>query len=265
MRFLPALFAVLLGGQAMAADQAEEPSPPLDHAADRLFGPKAMEDARALMHEEHGGGRFTKVMINLAEYSVLRGQGGYRWDGEAWYGGDIDRAVLKSEGDGVFKTGAGHAEIQALYSRAVGPYFDLQAGLRQDVAGPGPTRTYATVGVEGLAAYWFELEGAVFLSQKGEALARATASYDQLLTQRLVVQPRLEVNFAAQDTPAAHTGAGLSEIAAGLRLRYEFSRQFAPYVGISYTGKAGKTADYARAMGERVSGIGAVMGLRAWF
>lgn len=264
IRFVPALLAVLLGTQAVAADQADEPVPPADHAADRVFGPKAMEDARALLHREHGGERYGKMMINLAEYSAVRGHDGYRWDGEAWYGGDIDRAVMKTEGEGEFRNGVERAEIQALYSRAIGRYFDLQAGLRQDL-GPGPSRTYAAVGFEGLAAYWFELEGAAFLSQKGEALARFTASYDQLITQRLVVQPRVEVNFAAQSTPAAMVGAGLSDVEGGLRLRYEFSRQFAPYIGVSYAAKAGKTADYARAAGEKVSGVGAVIGLRAWF
>ena len=247
-----------------ATDQSEEPAPPADHAADRIFGPGVMEASRTRVHEEHGGDRYSKVMVNLAEYAAVRGHDGYRWEGEAWYGGDINRAVLKSEGEGVFKEGVEHAEVQALYSHAIGPYFDLQAGLRQDV-GPGPSRTYAVVGFEGLAPYWFELEGAAFLSQKGEALARFTASYDQLITQRLALQPRVEVNFAAQNIAATGVGAGLSEVEAGLRLRYEISRQFAPYVGVSFSGKAGKTADYARAAGERVSGVSAVIGLRAWF
>lgn len=247
-----------------AADPSEEPPPPTDHAADRVYGRAAMEPSRARVHAEHGGDRYTKVMINLAEYAAVRGHDGYRWEGEAWYGGDIDRAVIKSEGEGVVGGEVEDAEVQALYSHAIGPYFDLQAGLRQDL-GPGPARTYAAVGFEGLAPYWFELEGAAFLSQKGEVLARFTASYDQLITQRLALQPRVEVNLAAQSTPATGVGAGLSEIEAGLRLRYEITRQFAPYIGVSFSGKAGKTADYARTAGERVSGVGAVIGLRAWF
>ncbi len=246
------------------ADQTEEPPAPTDHAADRVFGPGAMDASRMRVHEEHGGDRYDKVMINLAEYTAVRGHDGYRWEGEAWYGGDIDRAVLKSEGEGVFKEGVEHAEIQALYSHAIARYFDMQVGLRHDF-GPTPSRTYAAVGFEGLSPYWFELEGTAFLSQKGEVLARFTASYDQLITQRLALQPRIEVNFAAQNTAATGVGSGLSEAEVGLRLRYEINRQFAPYVGVSYNGKAGKTADYARAAGERVSGVSAVIGLRAWF
>src|SRR5690606_7160807 len=131
-------------------------------------------------------------------------------------------------------------EVQALYSRAIGPYFDLQAGVRHDIR-PSPSRAYAVLGVEGLAPYWFEVEAHAFLSDKGDLFARVGASYDQLITQRLVIQPRAELNAAAQD--AAGVAGGLTDAALGVRLRYEVRREFAPYIGVSYERKIGGTAD----------------------
>src|SRR5690606_20487158 len=137
-----------------------------------------------------------------------------------------------SEGEGE-NGGLEHAEVQALYSRAVGPYFDLQAGVRQDLE-PRPRRTYATIGIEGLAPYWFEVEGALFLSDRGGLSARLGASYDLRLTQRLILEPRVEASLAASDDAAVGVGRGLSDAEAGLRLRYEVRREFAPYVGVSH-------------------------------
>lgn len=140
------------------------------------------------------------ISFNLAEYQARKGRDGFRWDGEAWYGGDVNRLTIKSEGEGVFGEGIEGAEVQALYSRAIGPYFNAQAGIRQDF-GPGPDRTYATIGFEGLAPYWFEVEGALFLSNKGDLLGRLEGYYDQRITQKLILQPMAELNFALQDVP----------------------------------------------------------------
>jgi copper resistance protein B len=243
---------------------APPPPPPTDYAADRYFDPAEMAAARAVLRLEHGGGKQSKVMVSLAEYQArTRGEGGYRWEGQAWFGGDINRFVLKTEGEGSRRDGLEASEAQALYSHAIGPYFDLQAGVRQDF---NPhVRTYATVGVEGLAPYWFDVEGALFLSTQGELLARAEATYDLRLTQRWILQPRAELNFAAQDTRETRTGSGLSNAEFGLRLRYEITREFAPYVGISYDRKFGATASYARASGEAADATSLVVGVRAWF
>jgi copper resistance protein B len=238
------------------------PPPPTDHAADAVFDPTAMARARDQLATEHGGGTASKVMLNLGEVRVLDGETGYRWDGEAWIGGDLNRFVLKTEGEGV-DGDLEAAEAQALYSRAIGPYFDLQAGLRQDFE-PRP-RTYLTVGFEGLAPYWFETEGALFLSNKGDLSARLEGTYDLRLTQRWILQPRAEVNLAAQDVPELGVGSGLSDLELGLRLRYEVRREFAPYVGLSFERKFGRTADFARARGEDVEETSVVFGIRAWF
>jgi copper resistance protein B len=216
------------------------------------------------MMREQGGQIMHQVLFNLAEAQVRDGKDGYRWDGEAWLGGDINRAVVKSEGSGSFGERIEAAEVQVLYSRAIGPYFDLQAGLRHDFA-PTPTRTYAAIGVEGLAAYMFDVEAAAFLSTEGEVLGRLEGWYDQRITQRLVLQPRVELNLSAQDVPEIGTGTGLVDAELGLRLRYEIAREFAPYVGISYEAKTGRTADYARAAGKDPTSTSFVAGVRFWF
>ena len=239
------------------------PAPALDHAADRFYDPAAMADARKQLREEHGGSTVSMVMANLAEYQSTPGGGGYRWDGEAWIGGDINRFVVKSEGDGSRRDGLGAAEAQGLVSHAITPYFDLQAGVRQDFA--PHARTYATVGFQGLAPYWFDVSGALFLSTKGELLGRLESTYDLRLTQRLILQPRAELNFAAQNTAETRIGSGLSNAELGLRLRYEIRREFAPYIGVSWDRKVGKTADYARARGDDIGGATFVAGIRTWF
>lgn len=251
-------------GTALPAGDAPAPPPPMDHFADRQFPQDEMARARDRMMREQGGQTFYQVMFNLAEYRVRQDRDGYHWDGEVFVGGDIDRLWLKSEGEGAFGGSFDNAEVQALYSRAIGPYFNLQAGVRQDV-GRGPDRTYATVGFEGLAPYMFEVEGALFLSTRGDLLGRLEGYYDQRITQRLVLQPRIELNLAAQDVPENRIGAGLTDAELGLRLRYEITRRFAPYVGVSYEAKTGRTADFERAAGEDPTTRSLVAGVRIWF
>ncbi|MES1972516.1 MAG: copper resistance protein B [Pseudomonadota bacterium] len=242
------------------------PPPPIAHdrIADRYYGREAMAAAQAKLLGEHGGMVFSQLLFNLAEYQARRGGDGYRWEGEGWIGGDIDRFVVKTQGEGGWRGRVDSAEVQALYSRAIDPYWNLQAGIRQDFR-PGPARTYATLGVEGLAPYWIELTGALFLSDRGDLLARAEGYYDQRLTRRLVLQPRIELNLAAQDVPANRIGAGLSDAELGLRLRYEIRREFAPYIGISHDRKLDGTARYARLAGESSRSTSVVIGIRTWF
>lgn len=253
-----------MGHAPAATGDASPPAAPGDYYADRFFDPAAMAHARHQMMREGGDGTFHQIFFNLAEYQARKGEDGYRWDGEGWFGGDVNRLAVKTEGEGGRRSGVDAAEVQALYSRAVGAYFNLQAGVRQDL-GRGPDRTYATIGFEGLAPYMFEVEGALFLSNKGDLLARAEGWYDQRVTQRLILQPRVELNFAAQDVPDQRIGAGLVDAELGLRLRYEIAREFAPYVGVSWEGRAGRSADYARLAGDDPTSASFVAGIRFWF
>ena len=240
------------------------PAPPADHAADAVFGADQMKQSRTMLRHENGGTPAYSIVFNLAEYRVQKGADAYRWDGEGWFGGDIDRFVVKTEGEGAVRGGVESAEVQALYSRAINPWFNLQAGVRHDFK-PGPQRSYATIGFEGVMPYWFEVEGALFLSDKGDVLGRLEGYYDQRITQNLVLQPRVELNFAAQDVPASGIGSGLSDAELGLRLRYEIKREFAPYIGVSWERKIGDSARFARAAGERVQATSFVVGIRTWF
>ncbi len=234
-----------------------------DDGSDDSSDPAAMASAHAELVREHGGEDWSLTTVNLAEYQGRDG-GAYRWDGEASFGGDLNRLVATSEGEGAGRPGLEAAEIQALYSRAVSPFFNLRAGLRQDFA-PGDGRTYATVGFEGLAPYWLQVSVALFVSDRGELLGRLESLYDLRLTQRLIVQPRVELNLAARDSPQTRTGSGLSNAEIGLRLRYEIRRTLAPYVGVSLDRKVGRTADFARQAGEDVGGVALVAGVRTWF
>src|SRR5204863_5800527 len=170
---------------------------------------------------------------------------------------------IKSEGTlqgGVLDDG----QHQFLYSRAITTYFDLQGGLRSDIDSR-PTRNWAAFGIQGLAPYFFDLEVTGFVSGEGHLAAKLEASYDVLLTQRLILQPQLELNLYSKADPVRLVGAGVSDIDTGLRLRYEFSRKFAPYIGFVYQGKFGQTANFARQAAESSSDVRFVLGVRLWF
>lgn len=251
-------------GTDLEPGSSPAPSAPADHYADRFWAPDSMARSRATLRAEHGDQSFSQLMVNMAEVQPEDGHDAYRFDAEAWIGGDIDRLMVKAEGEGAFGDAMESLEAQALYSRAIDAYWNLQAGVRHDFR-PDPSRTYAVVGVEGLAPYWFEVEGALFLSNKGDVLGRIEASYDQRITQRLILQPRAELNFAAQDVPELGIGSGLSDAELGVRLRYEIVREFAPYVGVSWERKIGDSARFARIEGEERESAGLVLGVRWWF
>lgn len=233
--------------------------------AQEVVDPAATAAVRAHMQKHHGGGVLSYVEGERFEYQSNEGDPVFLWDAQGFYGGDINKLWVKTEGEYDFTADRfEEAEVQALYSRAIGSFWDLQAGVRHDFA-PFEDRTYGVVGVQGLAPYLFEIDAAAFISGHGDVTARIEAEYEFLLTQRLFLQPRAELNFAFQDIPELETGSGLSTAEAGLRLRYEIRRQFAPYVGVSWTRSVGDTADFVRANGEDPSSVSFVGGLRFWF
>ena len=248
-------------GADLAVGDAPPPPTIRDSIADQVYNADAMRRSRIILASEHGGARVSKLQADILEWAPKDDR--YSWQVEGWYGGDINRLAFKTEGEGQAGDGLESAEVQLLYSRAVARYTDLQAGVRYDVEPRG--RGYATVGVDAMFPYWFEAEGALFLSDQGDLLARVEGSYDLRLTQRLVLQPRAELEFAAQDIPQSQIGSGLSRGEFGLRLRYEFKREFAPYIGISHERSFGDTADFVRAHGEKAASTRLVVGLRAWF
>lgn len=243
---------------------APAPAAPSDHAADALFDPAVMARSRAALRRENGAFSGSMILFDLAEYLPRPGGDGYRWESDAWFGGDIDRLQIKTEGEGKFGEPIDDFEVQALYSRAISPFWNAHVGIRHDIA-PNPSRTYAVVGVEGLAPYWLHLTGQLFLSDKGDVRARFEGSYDERITQKLILQPRFELNLSAQDMPAIGVGSGLTSFEVGARLRYEFRKEFAPYIGVEWSGQTGDTARYTRLAGEKPNAVNLVAGIRFWF
>jgi len=185
------------------------------------------------------------------------------WDAQGWIGKDLNKFWWKTNGE-MEGGDIDGAELQFLYSRAFARFWDFQVGLRTDIE-PDPGRDWAVIGIQGLAPYFFELDAALFVGESGRVAARLEAEYDFLFTQKLILTPELEINAYNKDDPALRIGSGLSDLELGLRLRYEFRREFAPYVGVNWEKKFGSTADYARDDGLSSSDFQLVIGIRAWF
>ncbi|MDY4300104.1 copper resistance protein B [Pseudomonas salmasensis] len=213
-------------------------------------------------HQVHDSGVNSMLLINQLEWQGGDGNA-QSWDIKGWVGGDIDRLWLRSEGE----RSAGRtesAEVQALWGHAIGPWWDVVGGVRQDFK-PGDSQTWAAFGVQGMALYNFEAEATLFVGESGHTAARLEGDYDILLTNRLILQPTAELNFYAQNDPQRGVGSGLAESELGLRLRYEIRREFAPYVGVSWNRAYGQTAQYARDEDEDINQLRWVVGVRLWF
>lgn len=258
MRFPEAI--TFLGVVLALASQASA-----QNAADKYFDPAAMEAARDVLRREHGGMTNYFLQADRFELQSNEDPSALLWDGQGWVGGDYNRFWLKTEGEYVGESAEWEeAEIQGLYSRPISPYFDFQAGVRQDLQ-PGARRTFGVVGIQGLAPYWFEVDTALFFSHEGDVSARIETEYEMSLTQRLILQPRAEFDFAFQEVAQMGIGSGLSTFELGARLRYEFKREFAPYVGVSWVRAAGATADFLRQDGRSPGSLSVVAGLRLWY
>ena len=209
-----------------------------------------------------------KVMIDQLEWRDTEDANNqsidtYVLEGQAWIGKDLNKFWLKTDVEYVDGE-TEEAEIQALYSRAIAPFWDVQIGVRQDLK-PEPTREWGVIGIEGLAPYYFEVDAALFIGESGATAARISAEYEWMLTQKLVLSPEVSLNFYGQNDSEYQTGSGLSDVNLGLRLRYEIRREFAPYIGVNWSKSYGNTADYVREHGEEVSDAQAVAGVRVWF
>ena len=255
---------------AMAGPEPQPGPPPSEaltgpkHAADAYWGQEASQRGRNILREEHGGLSASTLLIDRAETRVRDGDDGYLLDVQAWHGGDINKLWLKGELEGGWGKKPEHAEVQALWSHAIDPWFDLQTGVRYDPQ-PGSNRTHLVLGVQGLAPYWWEVEGALFLSNKGDVTARTEAEYDLRITQKLILQPRAEVDLSLQDVPELAIGSGLTSASLGLRLRYQVSPLVAPYIGVEYERAFGDTRRFLRAEGEDPGGFNLLAGIRFWF
>jgi len=205
----------------------------------------------------------TKIMIDQLETRIVDGDDPLVLEAQAWIGYDLDKFVIKADVEQV--KGVTHElELQALYSRAVDPYWDFQIGIRQDQK-PAPNKNWLAIGFQGVAPYWLEIDSTLFIGEKEQVGFRFAAEYEWMITQRWVLSPEIEFNIHSKDEETRGVGSGLSNSQVGLRLRYEVRREFAPYIGINWNNKYGNTATYAKNEGEKVSSSQIVAGVRAWF
>ncbi|MFO6431461.1 copper resistance protein B [Erythrobacter sp. W302b] len=232
-------------------------------AADAIWGADAMQASREDLRRTHGDFPVFWFQGDRVEAQMRDGADIYLWDIQGYYGGPTERLWFKSEGEGAFGENPEDAELQVLYAKAFAPFWDVQAGVRHDIA--GPDTTHAVIGLQGLAPYMFEVDAALFLSHRGDVTARIEAEIDQRITQRLILQPRIEANLSAQTIPQLGIGAGLDQIEVGARLRYEIRREFAPYVGIEQSWRTGRSAALARVRGKDPSATSFLAGIRFWF
>ncbi len=250
-----------MSGMTMGPMQGGSPPPDArnpDYSAGVGYGPAggihdAMDD------------NAPNAMLLIDQLEAFHGKdgNGQQWDIQGWYGNDYDKLWLRTEGE----RSAGSLEegdIEAFWNHTVATFWSTQLGVRSE-AGEGPNRQWAAFGIQGLAPYWFELKATAYIGPSGRTAARFRAEYELLFTQRLILQPEFEANAYGKDDPARRLGSGLSDVSLGLRLRYEFNRQFAPYVGVVWARRFGGTADFAREQGRGLFDRQWVAGFRIWF
>lgn len=223
----------------------------------------AQTHAEHAAHDMDPGIQFHGILDQF-EARIGAGANAFRWEGHAWIGSDTDKLWLKSEGFALGKGGVEDGRHEVLYNRAISTWFDVQAGIRTDLDS-GTSRQWAALGVRGLLPHFVEMEATAYASDNGHFAARIGLSYDVRLTQRWVLQPEIELNVYSKTDPGRHVGSGLASLDAGVRLRYEITRKLAPYVGVTYSGRYGQTARFARQESEAATAVQFVFGIRSWF
>lgn len=261
MRFIHLVRWLLVAAFALPCAAVRAETPPAD-ARDPHEYAESYDFARLPRPHAHQHS-FGMLRFDRFERAIRSGPDATLYDLHGWYGGSYDRAVIKAEGE--YARGKLHeARTELLWSHAIAPFWDSQLGVRHD-DGTGPGRTWLAFGIAGLAPYWFDVEATAYLGTAGRTALRLAAGYELLLTQRLILQPRVEANFHGRRDDALDRGTGLSDAVAGLRLRYEINRQFAPYFGVERSGKIGNSAGLVRAAGGKTLETRWVAGVRFWF
>ena len=205
---------------------------------------------------------FGMLVLDQLEWQRTDAADALAWEFDAWYGDDYNKVWFETEGERA--EGEEEGRVEVMWDRIITSWWSLQTGVRQDF-GEGPARTWLDLGIQGMAPYFFEIDAAIYVGEQGRTSARFSGEYDLLITQRLVLQPELELRLFGKDDPENGIGSGLSDIEIGLRLRYEIRREFAPYIGLHWERKFGRTATLARHEGDDVSELNVVAGVRAWF
>lgn len=214
------------------------------------------------MPHEHGSGLYGKLVFDRLEAWQAESDNGMAWNVQGWYGSDLNRAWLRSEGES-WSEESTSADLELLYARSVSAWWDVVAGVRHDF-GPGGSQDFLAIGLIGVAPYKFEVDATAYIGSVQNAL-RLELEYETLLSARWILQPALEINVYSDDDPGRGIGQGLNTVEAGLRLRYETVRRFAPYAGAVWEQAYGQAADYRRDAGEETGGVRWLAGFRMWF
>jgi copper resistance protein B len=246
-----------MAGMSMAPLEPVTPIPVLTDADRAAAVPPAHD------HPVHDNGIQSHILFDRLEAWNADDGTGLEWEARSWIGTDLNRLWLRSEGERVDGR-TESADLEVLYGHSVSPWWDVVTGIRHDFK-PGASQDFAAIGVIGLAPYKFEVAATAYIGQAGQTSARFEVEYEGLLTNRLILQPLVEVNLYGKNDARRHIGAGLGTIELGLRLRYEFTRQFAPYIGIVREHAFGGTADLLRDDGEDTNDTRITAGVRIWF
>ena len=288
------LLAVAIRADADPRPQEQRPASPVQHDHDPPPQPTAQQDRRAAPEENpgqsppalpasipvltdedrraafpdleghavHDEAVHHLVLLDGAEWQAGR-DGTLRLDAKGWVGRDTDRVWFRADGQGI--GGLDEASAQLLYGKQISRWWDIVGGIRQDF-GPGGLQTWAAVGVQGLAPQWFAIEATAFVGGSARTLFEVEVEYELLVTNRLILQPRFEAEFAGKPDVLRGTGAGLTGTDLGFRLRYEWRRELAPYVGVGWSNAWGETADIGQRRGSAgSSGARVITGVRLWF
>lgn len=239
------------------SERAHVPPEPPQH----FMGDMPKERMIELMQMEDDA-PFGMVLLDQLEWREINDADAQVWEFDAWYGNDYNKIWFETEGERV--DGDEEGRVELMWDRIISPWWSLQTGVRQDF-GEGPSRTWLDLGIQGLAPYFFEIDAALYIGEQGRTAVRFSGEYDVLITQRLILQPELEVRLFGKSDPENGIGSGLSNVEVGVRLRYEIRREFAPYIGLHWERKFGRTADLVREEGEDANDLTLVAGVRAWF
>lgn len=243
--------------EAGESERAHVPPDPPQH----FMGDMPKERMSELMQMDDDA-LYGKVLLDQLEWREVGGEDVQAWEFDAWYGNDFNKVWLETEGETT--DGEQEGRVELMWDRIISPWWSFQTGVRQDF-GAGPGRTWLDLGIQGLAPYFFDIDAAIYIGEEGRTAARFSGEYDILITQRLILQPELELRAFGKNDPENGIGSGFSDLELGLRLRYEIRREFAPYIGLHWERKFGRTADLARDAGEDPDDLSVVAGLRVWF
>jgi copper resistance protein B len=204
-----------------------------------------------------------RVLVDQLEWREAGGAAAADWDAEGWYGGDYNKLWARSEGDWPGGVGA-RGRVELLWDRIATRWWSVQGGARYD-SGGGAGKGWAALGIQGLAPYWIDIEATAYVGSAGALAARFKAETDLRLTQRLVLQPECELNAYSRPDPERRQAAGLSDVDAGLRLRYEIRRELAPYFGLAWTRRPAEGVPLLRDAGAPADQWQWLLGIRAWY